>query len=141
MFSNCFEDRLAAWRLFRVGLETSAEPLDDVIQMYATAPLMSIHTDPWDQSTWPQPWQLVDDNQYCCFRIVLGYCYSLQLTDMFKACRFEIHIAMDYKSSQMYYLLFVDDSVLGYQTNAVITTSQLPATLVSQRIYVMPPLH
>lgn len=141
MFNNSFEDRLAAWRKFRDGLETSPTPLEDVIQLYDTAPLVSIHTDPWDQSTWPQPWQLLYNNHYCDFCIVLGRCYSLQLTDRFKTSSFEIHIAMDYANSQTHYLLFVDDCVIGYESTKVTSKSKLPETLVSQRIYVIPPLH
>jgi hypothetical protein len=141
MFNNSFEDRLVAWRSFRDGLETSSTPFDDLVHLYNTAPLVSVHTDPWDQSTWPQPWQLLEDNQYCDFRIVLGRCYSLQLTDRFKASSFEIHIGMDYANSQTHYLLFIDNSVIGYDFNAVMLKSKLPQTLVSQRIYVMPPLH
>lgn len=141
MFETPFEDRIAFWRNFRDSLETSDTPFEDVIGLYSTAPLMSIHTDPWDQHTWPQPWQLLEQNQYCDFRTVLACCYSLQLTDRFTTARFEIHIGMDYLDSQTHYLLFVNDSVLGYPLNAVTVRSQLPATLVSQRIYVMPPLH
>jgi hypothetical protein len=140
MFEKSFEDRLVVWRKFRDGLEISTSPLEDVVDFYSIAPLVSTHVDPWDRHTWPHPWQLLDENQYCDFRIVLGYCYSLQLTDRFKASTFEIHIGMDYAKSQTFYMLFVDDHVIGY--DPVLTTkSNLPDTLVSQRIYVMPPLH
>jgi hypothetical protein len=141
MFDRKFEDRLAAWHMFRLGLETSKSPLEDVVALYSTAPVESIHTDPWDQTSWPQPWQLLDENQYCDFRIVLGCCYSLQLTDRFKGSSFEIHIAMDYSKSETYYLLFVDDNVIGYEQGTVTTRSKLPETLVSQRVYVMPSHH
>jgi hypothetical protein len=141
MFDNSFEDRLVAWRKFRDGLEISTTPLGDVVCLYSTAPLVSIHIDPWDQTTWPMPWQLLKENQYCDFCIVLGCCYSLQLTDRFKASSFEIHIGMDYANSQTYYLLFVDSNVIGYEPNTVTVKSKLPETLVPQRIYVMPSLH
>ena len=141
MFDRKFEDRLAFWQKFRNELETSPTPFEDVIDLYLSASLVSIHTDPWDQTTWPRPWQLIEENQYCDFRIVLGYCYSLQLTDKFKASTFEIHIGMDYSKSQTYYLLFVDNSVLGYEPGVVTTKSSLPETLVSQRVYVMPSHH
>ena len=83
MFDKTYEDRLLAWSKFRQGLETSTDPIQDVIDNYNTAPTVSIHTDPWNQDSWPSPWQLILENQYCEFSRVLGMCYSLQLTERF----------------------------------------------------------
>jgi len=141
MFDRSYEERLAFWRNFRDSLETSDTPLDDVVSFYKQAPYVSILTDPWDKSSWLGPWELLHENQYCEFSRVLGMCYSLQLTERFKALTFEIHIGMDHQKSCVYYLLIVGDSVIGYKENGVIKKQELPETLVSQRIYVMPELH
>jgi hypothetical protein len=141
MFDKVYEERLATWRNFRDSLETSLTPLEDVAAFYRQAPCVSILTDPWDKSVWLGPWELVYENQYCDFSRVLGMCYSLQLTERFKGSTFEIHIGMDHSETQTYYLLYVNDWVIGYKNGTVIDKSKLPETLVSQRIYAMPELH
>jgi hypothetical protein len=141
MFDEIYEDRLATWRNFRDQLELSASPLEDVIVFYKSAPYVSILTDPWDKSTWLGPWELLYENQYCEFSRVLGMCYSLQLTERFKDATFEIHIGMDHSKSQTYYLLCVNDYVIGYDEDEPVVQNSLPDSLVPQRIYVMHPLH
>lgn len=141
MFDRNYEDRLLLWRNFRDSLEVSSSPFEDVINFYKQAPFVSIMTDPWDRSSWLGPWELIHENQYCEFSRVLGMCYSLQLTERFKASTFEIHIGMDHQKSQIFYLLYVDDTVIGYENNSAVKRQDLPETMVSQRIYAMPELH
>lgn len=142
MFENTeYHLRISAWREFRDLLEESETPFSDLIQKYKRAPLVSIHTDPWDQSTWPTPWQLVEENQYCDFSCVLGMCYSLQLTNRFKDSNFEIHIASDETNSELMYLLFVDEKIIGIDDEDCIDRSDLTTQLFSQRVYSMPKLN
>jgi len=141
MFNKKYEDQLSLWRDFRMQLESSPDPLQNVIDFYARAPLVSISTDPWDQKTWPNPWELLKMNEYCDFCIVLGMCYSLQLTERFLESKFEIHISTDHEKSKMYYLLFVDNNVLGFNHDVYVDRTTLPQSLVSQREYIMPALH
>ena len=115
MFENTeYHLRISAWREFRDLLEESETPFSDLIQKYKRAPLVSIHTDPWDETVWPTPWELVQENQYCEFCIVLGMCYSLQLTDRFSGSDFEIHIVIDKENSMFNYLLYIDKSLISY---------------------------
>jgi len=139
MFDKNFEDRLVTWAAFRQELESHPEPFQAVIDYYNKAPLVSIYTDPWDKTTWPDPWQLVEENKYCEFGIVLGMCYSLQLTERFKESIFEIHIFVDREKSSLEYLLFIDDNyVLGYDRYNVVLKGDLPDTLQPQEKYTMP---
>ena len=138
MFDKTYEDRLVAWVAFRHSIEQSTDPIQDVINCYNTAPTVSIHIDPWDQKTWPDPWQLIQENQYCEFARVLGMCYSLQLTDRFNGSNFEIHITTDYDKSENYYILVVDKYAIGYYNNIYVFVDDLPSSLVSQKIYSMP---
>jgi len=140
MFTKNFEEQLAAWKNFRNSLEESEDPLRQVLEFYTQAPLTRISCDPWDQSTWAGPWELLEENQYCDFGIVLGMCYSLQLTDRFKGSKFEIHICTNNEKSETHYLLFVDNQVINYN-NKVVSREELPDALFSQRVYEMPELH
>ena len=107
-----YEDRLASWQEFRESLETVDNPLQSVLDYYDQAPRVSINTDPWDNATWPDPWELIHENQYCTFCTVLGICYSLQLTERFKGSKFEIHIGIDDADSCRRYICIVDDQYI-----------------------------
>ena len=137
MFDLNYEDRLRSWSDFRKSLESSKDPFREVIGLYNKTPTVSIHTDPWSRDTWPDPWQLILENQYCSFCIVLGQCYSLQLTERFSGSDFEIHIAIDRKKSDTYYMLYVDDKVLGYIADEYIQKNDLPQTVEIQKSYTM----
>jgi hypothetical protein len=132
-----YEERLAAWREFRDGLEEHEDPIQEVIEFYNTAPEVSMHTDPWSEEMWPTPWELINENQYCPFTRVLGMYHSLQLTERFKESSFEIHIGIDRTKSETYYLLFVDDIVIGLN-DSYVRKHDLPTTYTSQRTYKMP---
>jgi len=137
VFNVSYEDRLQLWSDFRESLESSDDPFRDVIEFYNNTPVVSIHTDPWTKDTWPDPWQLILENQYCQFCIVLGQCYSLQLTERFSGSDFEIHIAIDRKKSDTYYMLYVDDKVLGYVADDYVLQTELPDTIEIQKSYSM----
>lgn len=135
MFNKTYEERLAIWSAFRDSLEVSATPYQDVIEFYSQAPSVSMHTDPYSRTMWPDPWELVQENQYCDFCRVLAYCYSLQLTERFKDSSVEIHIITT--TEETCYLLLVDDWILGYEQDAVIHKSELPPNFVPQVVYDM----
>ena len=135
MYNKKYEERLATWSEFRSSLEDSKTPFLDVVEFYASAPKTRYAVDPWGQSTWPDPWQLLEENLYCEFSVVLGMCFSLQLTDKFSGSNFEIHISTNRKQSETHYLLVVDKStVVGYN-GEVVSHEELPDALHSQRVY------
>ena len=92
MTNKPYEVRLSEWSSFRESLEISKDPFQDVINYYNQFPIVSIHTDPYDMKSWPDPWDLIHENEYCEYCILLGMCYTLQLTDRFSKEDFEIHI-------------------------------------------------
>lgn len=138
MFSDTYERRLQAWHDFRNTLEDSETPLEDTTNFYKDCPRVSINTDPYDNSTWPDPWQLVYENTYCEFCILLGICYSLQLTERFSRDSFEIHITLDKEKSQTNYLLYVNDWCIGYDYDSPVLSNTLPKNLTVEKSYVMP---
>ena len=140
MFDRKYEDRLNAWSCLRQDLETSNTPFQDVLDFYNMAPRVSIATDPWDNSLWPNPWELIFENQYDEFLTVLGQCYSLQLTDRFSDSSFEIHIGIDREQSRTCYLLIINSTtVLGWDESYV-DIKDIPKSFESQKVYKMPSL-
>lgn len=138
MFEKRYEQRLESWAKFRESLESSDDPFLDIIKFYRNAPYVSIHTDPWNRDAWPNPWELIHENQYDDFCRVLGMCYSLQLTDRFKESVFEIHICTINNLGYLY-LLVVDDIIIGLEDEPV-SKKEFPSDVRSQEIYQMPPL-
>lgn len=131
---------LSAWYKLRQNLETATDPLGDVANFFSKLPRVKRYTDPYDESTWPTPWELVTENEYCAFNRVLGICYSLQLTERFKNCRPTINVMIDTADKTVYYLLFIDDKVYGYDDDWI-SVVNLPKSLKSQKIYTMKQLH
>lgn len=140
MTNKTYEVRLSDWSNFRDTLELSEDPIQDVIDYYKKFPIVSIHTDPYDMASWPNPWELIHENEYCEFCIILGICYTLQLTDRFSQEHFEIHITLDEDKSHHYYLLHVGDRVLGYNKDKHVKQTEIKEKLDSQCIYQMPNL-
>tara|TARA_B110000240_G_scaffold182086_1_gene214592 strand:- start:791 stop:1216 length:426 start_codon:yes stop_codon:yes gene_type:complete len=138
MKNNTYEVRLAEWSNFRKSLEASNDPIQNVIDYYKKFPVVSIHTDPYDMTSWPDPWELIYENEYCEYCILLGMCYTLQLTDRFSTSDFEIHITLDEINSEHYYLLYVEDRVLGYEKNKHVSQSEINNKFISQCVYQMP---
>ena len=139
MFDKKYEERLAIWREFRTGLETSSDPIQDAITFYAKAPPCLIAADPYTPSTWPNPWELLEENNYCSFVKILAICYTLQLTDVLSQASYEIHITRDNENSETYYLLYVDDTVIGFNGDTHVHRSKLPTTLRSETVHTLPP--
>lgn len=137
MFSGSYEDRLRSWHDFRNSLENNDNPIQETINNYDLVSKVSIHTDPYDQNTWPDPWELISENTYCEFCTILGICYTLQLTDRFSGSKFEIHITLDREKSSTDYLLFIDEWCINYDKEAPILVSELPKSLTFEKSYDM----
>jgi hypothetical protein len=141
MFDRKFDERLAIWRTFRDSLEKSEDPIQDTIDFFNKAPLSSMAADPYTPSTWPDPWELIQENNYCEFVKILAICYTLQLTDILSHASYVIHITQDNKRSTTYYLLYVNDRVIGFTGDTHVHESTLPKSMFSQFEYPMQPLH
>lgn len=138
MFYKKYEERLQLWKQFRNELETTTDPIQRTIDFYNQSPKCLLGADPYTSSTWPDPWQLLEENNYCPFVKMLAICYTLQLTDVLKHEKYEIHITRDNENSETYYLLFVNDIVIGFNGDTHVHRSKLPTTLRSELIHVMP---
>ena len=138
MFDKKLEERMFLWRQFRDTLETSKDPIQDTIDFYSRAPACTFAADPYTPSTWPDPWELLEENNYCSFVKILAICYTLQLTDVLSQAHYEIHITRDNKNSETYYLLYVDDIVIGFTGDTYVQSKELPDNLYSELVHIVP---
>jgi hypothetical protein len=128
------------WYNLRQQLESDPTPLETAANFFERLPKVKIYTDPYDESTWPTPWELIEENEYCPFNIILGICYTIQLTDRFKDHRPMINVAIDTINKTVYYLLIVKDKVYGYDSKWI-DLKALPKSLKTQKMYAMKELH
>lgn len=137
MFDKKDEDRLRAWVEFRKLLEESNDPIQDTITQYNNAPMVNIQVDPYDQDRWPTAWELLNDNQYCDFARLLGIFYTLNLTTKFSKAPAEIHISRNKENSEVLYLLYIGDSVIGYDFDKAVNATDLPQNLSTEITYTL----
>lgn len=140
MFNKPFEERLVIWKKFREQLEDSDTPIQDCIDFFKDAPLVNIQADAYDRSTWPDPWQMIEENFYCDFVKILAICYTLQLTDRFSHSNFEIHITQDQKRSEINYLIILDEWIIDCAMNTVIDKSKLSKDIKITKVHSLPAL-
>jgi hypothetical protein len=135
MFDKPYEARLALWKEFRANLETDPDPIRSCIKFWQAAPEVRIQADPYNQDTWPGPWELIEENIFCPFVKILAICYTLQLTDRFSQASFEIHITQ--AKNQISYILTIDGKCID---NDELTFKELSNTLRIEQSYPMPRL-
>lgn len=83
MWSRSFEDRLASWSDLRHrcnSMDTESALLE-INQWWFNTPWTAYHLHWDDRATWPDPWQLLDDNIYCGLARGLGIMYTITLLD------------------------------------------------------------
>jgi len=142
MFSEVYENRLIKWKALRDTLETSIDPLREVVEYYSNAPIVhnkSINM--WDQSTWHGPWELIQENGYTDTCILLGICYTLQLTERFSKYRFEIHIITEVEKQETFMLLSMGQTYIQPMGKRIISHNEAPGSWVPQKVYKLPALH
>ncbi len=132
MFNLSPDDRLSAWAKHRHQLENSSNPFDEVIAFWKESPYVPYNrkVDPFNQRSWPTPWDIIVDNKYDDFTKALMIAWSLKLTDKFKNSRIEIKTYTDRERPRQYNLVFVDDDVIiNYNDNDITLAKDLPDSL------------
>lgn len=83
MWQKTFSERLAAWAALRQSCTTvdRAQVLDQINSWWQQTPWIPYHLHWDDRPTWPDPWQLLDDNLYCSLARALGIMYTIAMLD------------------------------------------------------------
>lgn len=136
MFKLFGNDRLAEWRDFRLSLETSPTPFNDVAVFWANAPFVNSYINPYYVKSWPDPWHLVLDDMYDNLGVALGMLYTLKLTQRFTDTNCEIHKSILDGEAEPYYILIVDNEhVLNFVYRESTTKDKLPSNAISQLLW------
>lgn len=134
--SGSFEDRLLSWSILRTKIKSSTNFLDDLTQAYNRLIRQSIQYDPWNQKDWPTPWEIIYNNKYCEFTIILAMGYTLQYSARDSKQKREIWITKNTAANRSKYLLRTDNKLLGYTEDlSAIEPNTLPETEIVQKIF------
>jgi hypothetical protein len=129
MWSHTFPERLTAWADLRA--QSASLPLETALAAINTwwfrTPWRPYHLHWDDQDTWPDPWQLLDDNIYCGLARGLGIMYTITMLD-----RSDLQDAVMIESGGNN-LVLVDKSkyILNWDSDTVVNTS--PDITMSRR--------
>ena len=83
MWLNTFAQRLDSWNNLRDRCQTlpAEQALESINSWWFDVPWRPYYLH-WDeQSNWPDPWQLLNDNHYCDLARALGILYTITLLD------------------------------------------------------------
>ena len=83
MWPNSFAERLASWNRLRQQCEltTVDTTVSTINRWWFQTPWTAYHLHWDDQEDWPDPWQLLSDNQYCPLARGLGILYTIAMLD------------------------------------------------------------
>jgi hypothetical protein len=83
MWLPTFAKRLESWTQLRRNVATVPLPLalEMINAWWFSAPWRAYHLHWDDQESWPDPWQLLDDNTFCSLARGLGIMYTIAMLD------------------------------------------------------------
>lgn len=143
MFEQSLDTRLSKWREFRIHLEESKNPFQDTHDFWKEAPFIPYNKniDPYHQSSWPTPWEIIEHNKYDDFTKGLMIGYTLKLTKKFQSTCIELRTVVDKTRFREYNLVYVDnESVLNYLDTGPVEPNFIPEDFhLKNMVIVNPP--
>ena len=122
-------ERLARWRDFRKQLDTQSldEAIRATVDFWASCPFTPYYLDVKQPQTWPDPWQLIDENYYCDVAKCLGIVYTLLLTEHRNTIEFEIRVYYDPEARLTYNLAWLNQGkyVLNLESTEVVNNTSV----------------
>jgi hypothetical protein len=121
--TNTFDQRLRLWHELRNTLQDSdiQTICVEVDKFWQQTPLITYYLHPDDIKDWPNPWELLNDNNYCYYARALGMIYTLLLLGIKDV---DFCTAKDYNNEEVV-LVTVDRAkyVMNYWPNSVLNTT------------------
>ena len=115
-------DRLDAWRDFRKSLDGQAEEvqLTMVVEWFAETPISTFVLDFDHPETWPGPWEVMNEGNFCSTAIAYMMQQTLQLVGWDQS-RFEFRYIRNNKIEDQMMVLLIDDKwALNYGYRQVV---------------------
>jgi hypothetical protein len=129
MFQLKTEDRLRSWREFRSSIDKLSleEALNATAELWSHAPFTPYYLDIDNLDSWPDPWQLIDENVYCDVAKSLGIIYTMLLTEHRHNLDIELRVYKDVVARVEYNLSCFNDGkyILNLIDRQVVNKEQL----------------
>jgi hypothetical protein len=117
-----FYARLRAWHELKESLQDAdlQTRCIEVDKFWQQCPMMSHYLHPADIEDWPNPWDLLNDNNYCDYARALGMIYTLMLLGINDI---DFVDALDDNANEVV-LVLVDNAkyVMNWCPNSVVNT-------------------
>jgi hypothetical protein len=140
MWNKNFADRLASWNQLRLqcadqGVESA---LVSINAWWFQTPWTAYHLHWDDQADWPDPWQMLSDDQYCPVARGLGILYTIAMLDrddLQDACMIEyLGDNLVLVSQEKYILNWDPDQVLNISLGRSKSRRQVSQEQIKQKI-------
>ena len=128
------DKRITLWREFRNTLESCTNPYQRTLEFWQQAPVAEKYLNQYNSQQWPTPWELLKENRFCPVAIPLMIGWTLKLTTRFTKVPVLIKISIDIKSQRYYNLVEVENTIINYENNSIVISSELPDTVVCQEV-------
>jgi hypothetical protein len=128
-------ERLQFWKSFRIDI--SKLDLDAAIQktnhLWSYSPFLKYYLSTDNVANWPDPWELIYENEYCDLARALGIVYTLYLTDHreYFENNIEIRIYRNMASGEVFNTVFIGSGkyVLNMIHDEVVNNEHIDASL------------
>ena len=131
--------RLKCWKnlRFKINQLSLEEALQETIEFWQSCPWTAFYLDLNNPKSWPNPWELIDDNYYCDLAKVLGIVYTLNLSEHGKNLVIEVRVYTDPKTGYQYCIAYLDQGkyVLNLIDNQILNKTDITETLTLKRCY------
>lgn len=140
MFQLKTEDRLRSWREFRSSIDNLSltDALQSTAELWAGASYTPYYLDIDEPESWPDPWQLIDENVYCDVAKCLGIIYTMLLTKHKTDLDIELRVYVDASTGAEYNLAWFNEGkyILNLTDREVVNIEQFDDTVFKlKRIY------
>lgn len=115
------------WKTFRTSLAAMPEmdQLNAVATYWAKAPIKTMAYDPEALDTYPTPWEMIGENDWCRNSVAIGMEFTLRLSG-WATDRLRIKMMRDYDISDQKLVVEIDGKhLLNYDYG---TVSEIPST-------------
>ena len=140
MFSLSPDERISHWRQFRESLEISNDPLLDVAEYWDHAPFIPYNrnVDPFNQRSWPTPWEIILHNKYDEFTKAVMMGWTLKYTNRYAKSDIHIQTMVDNAQNLVYNVVCIDDKwVLNFKDNTPVEAVKVPESFRVENIVVL----
>jgi hypothetical protein len=137
MFNLSADDRISSWAQLRQNLETSLTPFQDVAEFWAGAPFVPYNknVDPFNQRSWPTPWDIIVENKYDDFTRALMMANTFKLSNKFRDSSIMIQTRVDSSQNRSYnFVIINEEKILNYIDNEVVDFENLPPSFLLENL-------